>query len=359
MRDVFSTRRPDPIHYPRVQAVRAIVVLVMVVGYASTMPLGPEAVEMGTVFGIQPSWVAIQLLFLVSGFLAMRSLDRHGSGLRMLCSRAMRNLPLLALVTAVVAGLVYPVLRVETGMSPRELMAYFAMTVSCADPGGVMPGALDDAHYACLLQGAVWTFRWGAVAYLGLASVNALGVLRDDRVVLLGAVAATLAFAVTDYTAAKTGDPVLATAATGLRLLYPFAVGMALWRYRRLVLAAGDSRLAAASLAIVALAAAVAALNHTLMPWTPLIGIGLFAAAGTVTMRALLGRGPAWSWLDDWPPLALPMFLLNWPVAQVWLHFVPQITPAQLVGVTIATVLAVALALRADMHGHGMRRATA
>ena len=327
---------------PRLHALRTLVVLVMAVGYSSTMPLGPDAREMGTVFGVQPSWLAVEVLFAISGFLALRSLHRHGSGLRLLASRARRNLPLLMLVTAVVVSIVYPALRVgegpEAGMSVRDLARYFLLTASCADPGQVMPGALDDAHYACLLQGAVWTFRWGALAYILSAVAWRIGLLRPRAVVLAGAAAGVaLHFAV--HWLAATTHPELLPAATGLRLLSAFAVGLALFH-----LPAPTARVAWVG---TALALGVAALNHHLLPWTPLIALALFTACALPAFALLRGTGGAFRWTENWTPLALPLFLLNWPVAQIWLHFQPAVTPLELVLVTLGTTVTVAVALRA------------
>ena len=322
---------------PRLHALRTLTVLIMVVGYASTMPLGPAAREMGTIFAVQPSWLAVEVLFALSGFLAMRSLHRHGSGFQLIASRARRNLPLLVLVTAVVVGLVYPVLSVGEGMGARDLARYFLLTVSCADPGQVMPGALDDAHYACLLQGAVWTFRWGAIAYLATALAWRMGLLHSKAIVLGGAALGVLAH-ITLHWLSVGPVPELLVPATGLRLLSAFAVGVAAW-----CLPAPTPKFAAFG---AALALGLAAVNYHLLPWTPLIALGLFIACALPAFAILRSTGPKLRWMQDWTPLALPLFLLNWPVAQIWLHFRPDVTPGQLVLVTLGTAAAIALALR-------------
>jgi len=46
--------------------------------------------------GYDPSWFGLQILFCLSGYLAVRSLTRHGSSLRYLTSRVLRTGPFLS-----------------------------------------------------------------------------------------------------------------------------------------------------------------------------------------------------------------------------------------------------------------------
>ena len=95
-------------YMPRMNAVRALVVLVIAFGYASTMPLGPGNREYLAFLGVDPSWVGIQVLFFLSGYLALKSVRRHGSAIKYLTSRIARNIPLLALFTLIAVLVIYP-----------------------------------------------------------------------------------------------------------------------------------------------------------------------------------------------------------------------------------------------------------
>ena len=333
-----TSQQPDRLQ--RLNAVRALTVLVMAFGYATTMNRGPDAAEWGRLFGYEPSLFAVQVLFFLAGWLALRSLHRHGSGLRLLWSRASRNLPLLAVVTAGVAFVLYPLIApsgAPMGLSDR--LAYFTQTVSCLDPGQLMPGALDDAHYACLLQGAIWTFRWGALAYLGTALLWHLGVLRSRGLLAAGAVAAALAYVGLHAYMAKIGaldSSRLWDANTGLAFAYPFAAGLALFAWR--------DRLPATLLPAVALIM-VAMVNYLLLPWTPLIPV--LTTLGLCWLALYVVEAGQAGWLDDWPDLALPLFVVNWPLCQTLLWRFPDISTGALVASTLAGSLLIALAVRA------------
>ena len=318
---------------PRLAAVRTLVVLAMAMGYASTMARGPGTAEWGRVFAYEPSMFAVQALFFLSGWLALRSLHRHGSGVKMLASRAVRNLPALALVTAVVALIIYPLISPTDPMGLADRMQYIAMTVSCADPGRLMPGALDDAHYACLLQGAVWTFRWAAIAYLGTALLWAGGLLANRRLLAIGTFGAALAYAALNYASAKFGvSELLTNAETGLRLAYPFAAGLTAYAWK--------DRFHPFDLAPALFVLAL--VNYLFLPWTPLIEIGATLSFGICALTVARSRTRALAVLDDWPALALPLFVVNWPVAQVWLYALPDVGSAGLIALTLSTSLLLA-----------------
>ena len=322
----------------RLNAVRTLVVLVMAFGYASTMATGPGTPEIGRMLGYEPSLFAIQLLFFLSGWLALRSLHRHGSGWKMLASRARRNLPLLAVVTGVVAFLVYPMIRADVAhaMGGSDLLSYFFQTVSCVDPSQVMPGALDGAHYACLLQGAIWTFRWGALFYIGAAIAWRIGLLRGS-LIGAGALLCTLGYAATSWVAAKTGTLMLEHLDTALRLAYPFALGMAVFNAAERL---RDNPLLVPGIAVAAFT--FATVNFLFLAWTPAIEIGLTLAFCALAHTAVHSRTRWLRVLDNWPPLALPLFLLNWPLAQIWLFLQPGVTQTALIAATLGTAVLLA-----------------
>jgi len=325
-------------YLPRLDAVRTLIVLIMAFGYASTMGIGPGTPELGRLFGYEPSLFALQMLFFLSGWLTLRSLQRHGSGFAMLASRARRNLPLLATVTAAVAFIIYPWMRadVDHALGPLQLFAYFAQTVSCANPGQVMPGALDSAHYACLLQGAIWTFRWGAIFYIGSAIAWRLGLVRP-RLVSLAAITSLFAYGIVHWIVSKSGSDISEVYSgldTAFRLAYPFALGMTAYAWRDHIPTKPSIRAFFIALPIV-----IAGLNYVYAPWTPVIEMFTTLGLCGFTLALVQSRTHYLRVLDSWPPLALPLFLLNWPLAQVWLYIRPDITPWALVAATLLTAM--------------------
>lgn len=331
---------PD-ISLRRLNAVRILIVLFIALGYASTMPLGPGNSEIFAHLGYDPSWIGIHLLFFFSGFLALRSLRRHGSAVIYLKSRAVRNMPLLIVFTLLVVTMIYPLLGVIPE-DPVELVAklgsYFFLTVTCIDPGQTLPGLLDQANYMCIIQGAVWTFKWGMIAHVAVAIVAKLNLFKHDRLILAAAILVAVSHFIISYIQAKSGYDWLITSALGLRLAYPFVIGMACYAYfHKLPKAPKVKALILASLI------GGATLWHEFLLWTPVIEmlVTLFWAYGGLLLAT--SKTSVLNSLDAWPNLALGMYLANWPTAQLLLLAYPDISSWGLVALTLPVTALVAI----------------
>ncbi|MGJ8564928.1 MAG: hypothetical protein ACSHXY_15415 [Alphaproteobacteria bacterium] len=335
----------------RLNAVRVIIVLVIAFGYASTMPIGPGNPELFAHLGYDPSWIGIQALFFFSGFLALRSIRRHGSAIDYLRSRFIRNMPLLALFTLVTVLIIYPALNTATEplvVTVKKLGLYFIYTVSCLDPGRTLPGLLDEANYICLIQGAVWTFKWGLVAHLAAAAGTQLHLFDNNRIVLTLAVLVTLLFACVFYLSAKIDMPLLETPALALRLAYPFLIGMAVFAYQDKL---PTSPLVRTSL--LTFFAGMAFIWHSgVFMWTPIIEISLTAFWVYSAFLLAMSKTPALRILENWPNLALGLYLVNWPTSQLLMLAFPEITPWGLIALSLPISLCIALAAYALLSKH-------
>ena len=307
---------------PRLNAVRFFIVLAIALGYASTMPLGPNEHETSEIFGYEPSWIGIQILFFFSGALAYRSLLAGRSGLTYLKSRILRVFPLLLAMTLTTVLVIYPILGkpLSSSQDVLALVKYFFLTVTCLDPGRVLPGLLDDALYMCLIQGAIWTLRWGLILHIGVVIAARVPALLKPRVILSGGLIAMVIYAITSYTAAKLQIEALRTPLVGLRLGYIFLLGMAVWAYRYALPQGWHIR----AIMLTGLFG-FAALNYFVLPWTSLIEICLSLSLAYGSWLAATSQTRRLSFLSNWPHLALGLYLIIWPTAQVLLHAFPEL----------------------------------
>jgi len=323
----------------RLNAVRLIVVVFIALGYASTMAVGPSSQEWLNSFGYDPSLFGLQVLFFISGWLAWRSLSRGRSAREFIRSRARHVLPWLALYTAIVAAILYPLLRdnsAETTLGAFGLIGYFLTTTTLIQPGQAMPGALDGALYPGLLQGAIWSLRWGGIAYAALLIAALVGLRRRmwyaaALVIVLGAHVGVNMW--TD----QTGSAQLTKIIPGLRLAVPFLLGICAygWRERLPRTSAGWF-----ILSILALAATV--IHYYGFGWSYAIEIMAMTGWCALAMSLLHSRTPI---LRNWPRLALTLFLGAWPMAQLLLALFPAISVAALVGATLICAFGLAVAL--------------
>lgn len=334
-KDDLTLKRPAlPLH--NLNAIRVLVVLMIGVGYASTMPIGPGSAEWGRHLGYDPSWFGLQILFFLSGLMAWRSLSEGRTGWTYLRSRAKRTLPILALYTLAVASILYPLLCQPGSLDAdgiRWLVLYVVKTVSLVSPGGVMPGALDDAAYMCLLQGTVWTLRWGALFHFGTLILHAIKIRHASLLIGLFAIAVLGKIGIVS---GQTwfGLPAFEPIMPAVQFAYPWMAGIVVWALK--------PRLANRPWIYWAFGTAffaAALLHYQLTPWTPLIEVlGTFAWC-SVTLAVLHMRVPLFR---RCPALALPIYLGLWPTIQTVLYVAPSLPRTALIfiSLSLATILA-------------------
>jgi peptidoglycan/LPS O-acetylase OafA/YrhL len=337
--------------FARLNAVRMIVVSFISVGYASTMAIGPHAREWLNLFGYDPSLFGLQVLFFLSGWLAWRSLSQGRRLRAFILSRATRTLPWLALYTLIVTAILYPFLydpaapTIKTG---AQLALYFIETVTLINPGDAMPGALESAHYAGLLQGSIWSLQWGAIAFAGLLGAYLIG-LRHRLIYLSLFAAAVCAHVGVNAWSDSTGSDLLFPLIPGLRLAFPFLLGIVAYGWRDRLPARSSGWLL---IALITLGAA--SIHYYGLRWSYAIEITAMTGWCALAMAGLHSRG---RWLQHWPNLALPVFLGVWPTAQTVYALAPGISVPALVAVSLslavglaATFYALARIIRRPVH---------
>lgn len=318
--------------------VRMLVIAIIAFGYASTMPRGPGNAEYLNMFGYDPSWYGIQIIFMISGFLALRSLHKHGSALKFLLSRTVRNLPALTVFAGLVILVLFPLFAVPMGVGETRIdqhMQYFIKVVSCFDPSVVTPGLLDNALYMCVVQGGIWTFRWGLIAFVATAILWAIGGLRNPRMLALLTLGSTMLYAAIVVFSVHNPDTVFGEAmqalVTGLRLGWMYMVGMCLYAFR--------TRLTR-SLAVPSGLLALAAVQYIFLPWTPFIEITAELGLGYLVFLAMTSQMQVPKRISKLPDLSLGLYIYNWPAAQITLLLIPTLTPWALFALSFpATVL--------------------
>lgn len=318
---------------------RMCIVTLIALGYVSTMPLGPGSKEALFMFGYDPSWMGVNVLFMLSGFMVMRSLQRHENGLKMLASRAARNLPTLVIYTLAILCVIFPIFGVKANdfsSLAGKLAKYAFDVVSCTDPGRLLPGLLDDAKYACVIQGALWTFRWGLIAYIAAASAWSIGLFKRPIYVLVTALTAMVGYMIALGTHVWDVAVVPSHALTVLRLAWPFLMGMSIYAFkdrlpRHWAIAAGLLTLTSFS--------------YFIAPWTPLIEILAtlfysYTAYLMITSQAALPK-----FMRKAPDLSLGIYVFHWPTAQILLLLVPGATSMGLFAMTLPITLIISASI--------------
>ncbi len=334
----------------RLNAVRTFVVAFIAIGYASTMSPHAGSEEVLRHLGYDPSWFGLQILFCLSGYLAVRSLSRHGSSLRYLASRILRNGPLLIAYTLATVTVIYPIFCKPDAALTQEiakLTRYFFKTVSLINPGAPLPGLMDEAKYMCIIQGAVWTLRWGALAHITMAMGWRIGILKSKHVLLAAAILTTTGYALLHNWGIRNGltEPIVGFA--GLRLGYAFICGAALYGWQDKLPKTGKGKIAT-----LAALMGTAMINYLLLPWTPIIEI-----AGTMFwtyLAIVIIQTPlrATAWMNNWPNIVLGLYLGNWAVSQLLVLVYPDFYGWPMILTSLAFSMGIAALAHTAISGH-------
>jgi peptidoglycan/LPS O-acetylase OafA/YrhL len=318
---------------------RMVIIALIALGYASTMPRGPEHAEYLRMFGYDPSWYGISLIFMISGWLAMKSLARHGSALKFLGSRFIRNMPIVVLFAAFVPLVLFPAFGIppEPGTSRvSQHMEYFLRVVSCIEPSALTPGLLDNALYMCIIQGGLWTFRWGMVAFLATAGLWVVGGLKN-RVHLLAytVLIGSLYVGLVDRQV-RGFETLLEFVVTASRLGFFYLIGMSAYAYRDKL---------QRTLRFPAILLGVTLVEYFLLQWTPLIEITATLALGYLAYYGITSKRATPAWMQQIPDLSLGLYVINWPMAQIVLLNLPGISPLQLFAISFPLTVLMSLGI--------------
>lgn len=324
---------------------RMTVMLLVAFGYISTMARGPGTEEYGRIFGLDPSWHGMNVLFIMAGFFALKSLARHGSAWQLLKRRARNNLIPITIFALIVVTIIYPLLGNPSGSltdTVFRLSQYALGLVTCVDPGAILPGLLDEAKYMCSIQGAIWTLRWGAVAYVGAAIAWQSGIFKHESYVVIAALITLVIYilGMQNHVSGWVQMPEFIQAP--LRLGAMFLLGAGAFTYNRLSGYPSNK----SSLFIGLFLLSLTAFQFYVLPWTPFIEVT--AAIGLAVLTAAFAQFIDATRLRSWPihDLSLWIFLIHWPAAQIILLALPELTSWTLIILTLPVTIGLSILVK-------------
>jgi len=309
----------------RLNAVRILTALLIAFGYASTMPLGPDKAESLLQLGFQPSWVGIQVIFFFSGVLALKSLETGGGAWDYIRSKALRILPAFAFITFFVIAIIYPFMgQSDEGFLELSLRLtkYFILTVLCITPGVPLPGLLDNVTYTSLIQGAVWTFRYGLLLHIAVTFAGYFNLYKNKKFILIVTALVTLAFIFTvaaERTYIAYAAPI-SKLSTILRLGHAFLLGMSFWAYKDYLPTTSRIR----GLILIALIV-LALLAHLYSKGSAVVEIFLCGFWIYLAWLTAMSKTTHLNVLNNWPHLVLGIYIINWPISQLLAVFFPEL----------------------------------
>lgn len=278
-------------------AIRLVAATMVLVYHA--YPLTGSRSSFVSAFGVSLGDVGVLMFFSISGFLIVDSWRRKPHLGSFLLKRARRIFPGLAFVVIACALVLGPL------VTTSALSDYFADPRTAGyvilnllfQTTYVLPGVFDENPYPVAINGSLWTLEHEARAYVLIAAIGVVGLLRDRRVATIVLVG-VLALETTS---------VAATEILGFRtLITGFLVGalLLLWRDR----VRCSMPLAVASLAI------TIPLNHAV--GGAAIQLAFIAAIGYATIALAYCTPPAWNSVLRGHDLSYGVYVWGFPVQQ-------------------------------------------
>ena len=174
-------------------ALRLAAALAVLFGHSFVLTAGVQTVETidplsrfltrYAAFGEATQEFAVDLFFVISGFLVTCSYLRSRSLLKYAVSRALRIYPaavLSALVTVLALSLLSPVAPAAYFSAP-ETGAYLLHNSFLYKVKYGLPGVFESNPYGVAVNGSLWTLPLELRCYIGLAVLGAVGLLNDKR----------------------------------------------------------------------------------------------------------------------------------------------------------------------------------
>lgn len=196
----YSDSRDNNLNLLRFIAAFAVVASHTAIVVGGDDAIEPLMVETGYTLG----HLAVNVFFVISGFLIAQSLSRSRDMISYFSARFLRLVPGLfvaSLVTAFVVGPLFTDQGLLGYFSHLSTWLYVPLTSSMLIDNGHLPGVFATAPVPFELNVPLWTLRWEALAYIGLAILGALGLMATKRRFAITLLAfAGLYFAVTIMT---------------------------------------------------------------------------------------------------------------------------------------------------------------
>jgi peptidoglycan/LPS O-acetylase OafA/YrhL len=290
---------------------------------AAAAPVDFEALELAR--------VAVDVFFIVSGFLVTRSVLTQPTLVDYAVARFLRLFPALLATCIFIAFLLGPAVTsvplAEYFSDPRTWL-YVPLTASLVTHSLTLPGVFEHVPEAGLIDPPLWTLRYETACYILLAAFAVVGLLATRA-----RASATLAAIFAAYllvTFATTLRQDIAAVDSMARFVLCFFVGGAFYLYADKIRL--DWRIAVA----LALAAVLT------------VGTGAFEAA----FRVALAYGVLWFALVPGGVLrrfnligdySYGLYILCFPIQQTFVAFDPGIGPGALFACSFPAVLAVAI----------------
>ncbi len=307
---------------------RIFMAVMVLIGHAIMLPYGDPSGEPALFFHYRPSYIAVNMFFIASGFLVTKSMLYRGDLGEYAAARILRIFPALfihVMLVVFVAGLLLTRLPASQYLTDIHVLLQPFKVLSFVDTDMVLPGLFEDnpEQYS---SATLWTLRYEVMAYIGTAILFALGFMKKAWMIAAQYVVCVIAY----IASIRLGiiDNLPATAVSLLRFGVAYGLGAAIYAYQDRIKLYWP---------IIPVLFAITALLYPLGDIEILFNIALAYAMFWLAYAkcAPLER------LQKSTDISYGIYIYHWVVLQIMFAWVPELSPAM--RIIIALIITVAL----------------
>lgn len=295
-------RRQDNFLLLRIAAAAAVIY-----GHAPAIApsVGTRDIFVRLGWGIYSGDIAVNIFFLISGFLVTGSYIRQRSFYKFAKARALRIYPAFVLNVAMLAtvyGLMFTSLSSAEYLHQDGVWNYIATNLRMSsNMAWTLPGVFEDGAKTAAINGAQWTLPAEVRMYVLLGIMGALGLFSSVRVATV-VLAGLLLMGFTH-------PELFPLNQAWLRLAGYFVLGVFIYLYRTSIRVSLEL--------VVVLVLATVLVRH--LPLYPVV----FALALAAVVGFIAYLIPPWRWLERFGDPSYGIYLWGWPCQQAVAHILP------------------------------------
>lgn len=308
---------------------RLLFALMVMVGHAFMIAKRDLDAEPTLYFDYTPSYLAVNLFFIASGFLVTKSMLYRRDKAAYSSARILRIFPALfvhVLFVMLIMGPFVTTLPLAEFFTHPDFYTQPLQVMSFYETNMVLPGALGSNHES-IASGALWTLRYEVLAYIGTGLAFALGLMRKKWML----VAQFGLFAVLWPVAHLTGiyDTLSASAQAVLRFGLCYGLGAAIFAYRE--------KLSFNILGLPVIGLFITLFHGTVL-FEPLVNVWL----GYFIFWAAYLQLPKFNRLQSLSDLSYGVYIYHWCILQWFFYKMPNLNGWQLLFLAIPVTFVLA-----------------
>ena len=311
--------------------VRLLFALMVLVGHAFVVVLGTPSDEPAIFFHYRPSYLAVNLFFIASGFLVTKSMLYREDMVEYGAARSLRIYPALIVHVLFVMFVIGPFVtsmpileffkHPDFWTQPLQVLSFYQTDM-------FLPGAFERNHEA-IGSGALWTLRYELLAYIGTAIAFMLGLLKHKWMLIMQFVIFVIAWPLAHLTGIY--DQVPATIQSILRFGLAYGLGAAIY--------ALQDKLSFHILGVFILGLIAGLFNGTV--WFEII---VTIWLGYMVFWMAYVQIPALNGLKKLSDTSYGIYIYHWVILQAVVYFIPGLNPAQLILIALPIVVIISYA---------------